>query len=579
MGMMGKSAEIDENIDMRAQGDTKTGTVLRRAMLFLAPLALALAVMPALGAIELLYPDLVSDWGDYDEYPSGIDNAEVKPVEEITWNGNNLLVVRFDGFVTNIGDGPLRIAGNPSAGNVHQFLLEAGGDPADPADYQQGPAVTLVYETDDGHNHWHLKDAQEYALWNEAMSQQVTVGSKVGFCLYDIGRVWASAGPQYFSTASVQFCDKNDPGSTAIEMGVTQGWKDVYRSSVSQQWVDVSAIAPGNYRLSSRTDVSNQIVEKNEANNGLSFHPQTVTVPGYRPKSVTASTTTGVAVGIPLQATTFGTPGTKAYMVTSPPVHGTVTVGTSGVATYTPEAGFSGTDSFQFSIHDSTSTYPTVRPTGTATIAVGGGSGGGGGGGGGGGSGGGGSGGTPPPVPAPVPTTPSFDDVAADHPFFAEIAWLAEQNITNGCGTTTFCPDLSMTRGQLASFIVRAFDLPAGPVGSNRFTDDNGSVHEADIEALAAAGVTTGCGADTFCPNTAVTRAEWASFFVRTLFGTAAWSATDPFSDDDGSIHESAIGVLWDQGLTSGCRLGAYCPDSPVTRGQLAAFLHRQLGG
>ena len=134
-----------------------------------------------------------------------------------------------------------------------------------------------------------------------------------------------------------------------------------------------------------------------------------------------------------------------------------------------------------------------------------------------------------------------------------------------------------MTRAQLASFLVRTFGLTSSDV--DWFDDDNGSVHEDDINALAAAGITTGCGDRSYCPDSPVTRAEWASFLVRAMYPVDKVSETDPFFDDDGSVHEMAIGVLWDEGLTTGCGVGTYCPADAVTRGQLAAFLYREFSG
>ena len=353
-----------------ANQENRRSRWISRWLMFLGPLALVLAVMPVLRAVDVLLPDLVSDWGEYDEYSSGIDDARVRPVEEITYKGTDMLVVRFDGFVTNIGDGPLRVAGNPQTDSVYQWLLEDGGDPLNPADYQPGPKVSVIYETDDGHNHWHLKNAQEYALWNQDKTEQVTVGAKVGFCLYDIGQIWANAGTRYYDGSVVQFCDQGDPSSTTIEMGVTPGWKDVYGYTLNQQWVDVSAVAPGIYYLSNQTDTSNQILESDETNNGISFHPDPVTIPGYVATDTSASTAEGVAVDVSLPSDTYGSPGSVGYELTTEPANGTVTVDAAGTATYTPDPGFWGDDGFEFAVFDTTSSYPTVRPTATVAITI-----------------------------------------------------------------------------------------------------------------------------------------------------------------------------------------------------------------
>ena len=96
---------------------------------------------------------------------------------------------------------------------------------------------------------------------------------------------------------------------------------------------------------------------------------------------------------------------------------------------------------------------------------------------------------------------------------------LAELGVTAGCGQEPlrFCPDRSVTRAQMASFLTRAYDLdPARPVG---FADIEGSTHEASINALAAAGISAGCGQDPlrFCPDRSVTRAQMATFLARAL--------------------------------------------------------------
>lgn len=164
---------------------------------------------------------------------------------------------------------------------------------------------------------------------------------------------------------------------------------------------------------------------------------------------------------------------------------------------------------------------------------------------------------------------------AAGSPFYADILWLAQQQITAGCTPTTFCPRSVVSRAQMASFLVRAMDLP--PSGTDHFVDDGGSSHEADIDALAASGITTGCNPGLFCPDAPVSRQQMATFLVRAL--DLPPSATDYFDDDDGSFHEDDINALAASGITGGCGPEAFCPYGGVTREQMAAFLHRALDG
>lgn len=70
----------------------------------------------------------------------------------------------------------------------------------------------------------------------------------------------------------------------------------------------------------------------------------------------------------------------------------------------------------------------------------------------------------------------------------------------------------------MASFLSRALSLPAA--GTDYFRDDAGSLHEADINRVAAAGITMGCTGDTYCPDAPVTREQMAAFLYRALSGS-----------------------------------------------------------
>jgi len=158
------------------------------------------------------------------------------------------------------------------------------------------------------------------------------------------------------------------------------------------------------------------------------------------------------------------------------------------------------------------------------------------------------------------------------HLFEEDIAWLSGRGITQGCTTDSFCPGDGLTRAQMASLLVRAFDLPA--VSGNRFSDVSG-IHTANINALAEAGITLGCNASgtDFCPDDPVSRAQMATFLTRAFGLTSA--TTDWFTDDTGSPHEAGINALAESGITLGCGVDVYCPSGVVNRGQIAAFLHR----
>ena len=118
-----------------------------------------------------------------------------------------------------------------------------------------------------------------------------------------------------------------------------------------------------------------------------------------------------------------------------------------------------------------------------------------------------------------------------------------------------------------------------GPGSGTGFSDTNGHTFEAAIDWLAAKGITKGCNppANTmFCPNDSVTRGQMAAFLVRALGYTSSGSG-DYFNDTNGHIFEDAINKLRAAGVTQGCNPSGtrFCPDRRVTRGEMAAFLGR----
>ena len=164
--------------------------------------------------------------------------------------------------------------------------------------------------------------------------------------------------------------------------------------------------------------------------------------------------------------------------------------------------------------------------------------------------------------------------------FESDIEWLVTAAITQGCDAAShlFCPTAAVTREQMAAFLTRALGLTSS--GSHSFTDIGGSVFTSEIAAVAAAGITRGCTPDgtRFCPTDPVTRGEMAAFLVRAL--DLPPDAANTFVDDDGSLFEADIAAVAAAGITRGCITDGtrFCPTDPVTRGEMAAFLRRALG-
>jgi hypothetical protein len=174
-------------------------------------------------------------------------------------------------------------------------------------------------------------------------------------------------------------------------------------------------------------------------------------------------------------------------------------------------------------------------------------------------------------------TPAGFSDVSPDSAHAESISRLVISGITLGCAPGRFCPQDPVTRAQMATFLTRGLDLRV-PDEMIAFDDvAAGTTHHDNIQALAAAGITLGCGPGRFCPNAPVTRAQMATFLTRAL-DLAVPDTPIPFDDVPvGSTHHDSIQALAAAGITLGCGPGRFCPNNPVTRAQMASFLVRAL--
>lgn len=167
-----------------------------------------------------------------------------------------------------------------------------------------------------------------------------------------------------------------------------------------------------------------------------------------------------------------------------------------------------------------------------------------------------------------------FSDTAGD-PHAENIAKIAEADIAGGYPDGTFKPNLSVSRGQMATFLKNGYALPPGSSGT--FTDTDGDTHEASIEAVAAAGIASGYPDGTYRPTQPITRGQMAVFLANAE-DLEPVDGTGGLCDIEGHPFEGQIRAIVAAGIASGAADGCYHPDDPVTRGQMATFLVRALG-
>lgn len=181
---------------------------------------------------------------------------------------------------------------------------------------------------------------------------------------------------------------------------------------------------------------------------------------------------------------------------------------------------------------------------------------------------------------ADAPAEP-FLDVRPSSTHGPAIACLASLAITVGITQDTYGPTRDISRGQVASLVARSLDWAGIelPDGDDAFDDDDGSTHEQAIDRLAAAGILHGFDDGTFGPTAAITRAQVAAVVARaaSLSGLGLTAGSDAFDDDDGSVHEADIDRLAAAGIARGVGERRFRPGIPVSRAETASLLVRWL--
>jgi hypothetical protein len=117
----------------------------------------------------------------------------------------------------------------------------------------------------------------------------------------------------------------------------------------------------------------------------------------------------------------------------------------------------------------------------------------------------------------PTPATQRFVDVPPSNSFYAFIDQMAIRQITLGCGPGMYCPRDVVTRDQMAALIIRGLGELNPPVpATQRYSDvPPTNPFYRFIDRMAVLGITQGCGGSSYCPGMPVTRGQMAAFLVR----------------------------------------------------------------
>jgi hypothetical protein len=174
-----------------------------------------------------------------------------------------------------------------------------------------------------------------------------------------------------------------------------------------------------------------------------------------------------------------------------------------------------------------------------------------------------------------------FADVGGNQ-FYYYINKLVSNQITVGCGGGNYCPDATVTRQQMAVFLLKGkhglcYVPPACTPGY--FADVAcPSTYANWIQALATEGITGGCGGGNYCPTSPVRRDQMAVFLLKAKNGSSyvppACTPPGVFTDVPcPGTFTNWIEELYHENIAAGCGSGNYCPGNPNNRGQMAVFI------
>jgi len=201
--------------------------------------------------------------------------------------------LRFSTTIVNVGSGQFEVTGrrpdtNTTEMTTTQRIFDSVGD------YRDRSTTATLFYSGDGHDHWHVKDLEDYELFqldasgNVVEPAVVEEGSKMGFCFFD-NADYGSPEPEYY-----RGCEGGNPGAIKVTMGLSRGWGDTYGANTVGQYLDITGLADGSYRLrvmadGDSADGFDRFLESDETNNStwadLQITGNTVTVLQYGPSA------------------------------------------------------------------------------------------------------------------------------------------------------------------------------------------------------------------------------------------------------------------------------------------------------
>lgn len=196
-----------------------------------------------------------------------LPDLQMAPLADVqiqkTNDGHRLL--RYSATIVNLGAGAFELHGQrPDTSTTDMSVTQriyntAGG-------FRDVATTAAMYWAGDGHNHWHARDLESGDLIRLDNGVKQGALAKHGFCFsdnvaYALSTPGAPQSPAYTSCGT-------DPNLLSVTMGLSVGWGDLYPWNIAFQYIDITNVTAGRYRLVATADAQNFFAESNDNNNG-----------------------------------------------------------------------------------------------------------------------------------------------------------------------------------------------------------------------------------------------------------------------------------------------------------------------
>jgi hypothetical protein len=178
--------------------------------------------------------------------------------------GGGAKQLRFSATIVNVGAGPFELSGSRAGTSadfsVSQRIYNSDGSSSlvpTPAELTLGG---------DGHNHWHVNSLESYELQRLDNGVKVGTSAKSGFCFFDTGPYRTSL-PGAPGSAVYTGAGCGEASSLSVRMGLSVGWGDTYPWTLPDQYIDVTNLSSGKYRLIAEADPLGWFSESSTENN------------------------------------------------------------------------------------------------------------------------------------------------------------------------------------------------------------------------------------------------------------------------------------------------------------------------